>query len=141
MCFCEKTKYLKGTKTREALIQCVDLQADNTVRRATVSKSDGRVLTIVTRELFAAEACYYKSCYRDYTRNVQGGVSNRVKREDEESLEYNNAESQAPIQTDLLQNPRVVRIAELYTLFTSFLKSQGVAKNKRIYENPFQKKT
>ena len=63
--FYEKTKYLRGTKTREALVQCIDLRADNTIRRATVGKNDPRILAIVTRELVAAEACYRKSCYRD----------------------------------------------------------------------------
>ena len=57
--FCGKTKYLKGAKTREALIQCVDLHADSTIRRAAVGKNDPRILAIVTRELVAAEAFYH----------------------------------------------------------------------------------
>lgn len=69
--FCNKTKYLKGTKTREALIQCVDMRADERIRRAALSKSDSKILAIVARELVAAEACYHKSCYCDYTRNVK----------------------------------------------------------------------
>ena len=77
--FCEKTKYLRGTKTREALVQCIDLRADNTIRRAAVGKNDPRILAIVTRELVAAEACYHKSCYRDYTRNIQEAVSSDTK--------------------------------------------------------------
>ena len=92
---CEKAKYLKGTKTREALIQSVDLRADSTIRRAAVGKNDPRILAIVTRELVAAEACYHKSCYRDYTRNVQGAVSSGDKKEEDECPEYTNAESQA----------------------------------------------
>ena len=93
--FCEKAKYLKGTKTREALIQCVDLRADSTIRRAAVGKNDPRILAIVTRELVAAEAWYHKSCYRDYTRNIQGAVSSGDKKEEDECPEYTNAESQA----------------------------------------------
>ena len=66
--FCEKSKYLKGTKTRETLIlQCVDLRANQTIRRAATSKNDPRILAIVSRELVAAEACYHKSCYLSYT--------------------------------------------------------------------------
>ena len=34
-----------------------------------MGKNDPRILAIVTRELVAAETCYHKSCYRDYTRN------------------------------------------------------------------------
>ena len=93
--FCEKAKYLKGTKTREALIQCVDLRVDNTIRRAAVGRNDPRILAIVTRELVAAEACYHKSCYPDYTRNIQGAVSSGDKKEEDECPEYTNAESQA----------------------------------------------
>ena len=36
-----------------------------------MGKNDSRILAIVTRELVAAEACYHKSCYRDYTRNFK----------------------------------------------------------------------
>ena len=60
-----------------------------------MGKNDPRILAIVTRELVAAEACYHKSCYRDYTRNVQGAVSSGDKKEDDECPEYTNAESQA----------------------------------------------
>ena len=37
--FCGKAKYLKGTKTRAALIQCVDLRVDSTIRRAAVGRT------------------------------------------------------------------------------------------------------
>lgn len=79
--FCRKTKYLKETKTREALIQCVDLRADNTIKRAAVGKNNPQILAIVMRELVAAEACYHKSCYCDNTQNVQEAVSD-TKEED-----------------------------------------------------------
>ncbi|CAH3131725.1 unnamed protein product, partial [Porites lobata] len=128
--FCEKAKYLKGTKTREAPIQCVDLCADSTIRRAAVGKNDPRILAIVTRELVAAEACYHKSCYRDYTRNIQGAVSS-------ESQAYENFFTY--IETRLLQNPRIVRMVELYTLFTSFLKSQGVKEIKESTRTHFRR--
>ena len=93
--FCEKAKYLKATKTREALIQSIDLHVDSTIRRAAVGKNDPRILAIVTREFIEAEACYHKSCYRDYTRNVQGAVSSSDKKEEDECPQYTNAESQA----------------------------------------------
>ena len=111
-----------------------------------MSKNDPRILAIVTRELVAAEACYHKSCYRDYTRNIQGAVSNGDKKEEDECPEYTNAESQAYenlftyIETRLLQNPRIVRVVELYTLFTSFLKSQGVTEIKESTRTHFRRK-
>jgi len=106
---------------------------------------DPRILAIVTRELVTAEACYHKSCYRDYTRNIQEAVSSDTKEEDK-CFQYTNAESQAYemlftyIKTDLLQNPRVVRMAELYTLFTSFFKSQGDMEIKESTRTHFRRK-
>ena len=59
-----------------------------------MGKNDPRILFIATREL-VAEACYHKSCYRDYNRNVQGAVSSGDKKEEDECPEYTNAKSQA----------------------------------------------
>ena len=83
-----------------------------------MSKNDPRILAIVVRELVAAEACYHKSCFRDYTRNVPGAVRISDKEEEVDCLEYTNAESQAyemlftDIKADLLQNSKVVKMAE-----------------------------
>lgn len=68
--FCEKTsKYSKGGRTREHLVQCTELRADDKVRKAAVSKMDSRVLAIVSRDLVAAEGHYHRSCYRLYTKD------------------------------------------------------------------------
>lgn len=72
--FVKRLKTFKEQKL-EALIQCVDLHADSIIKRAAVSKNDGSIMTIVSREVIAAEACYHKSCYHDDTKNVQGGVN------------------------------------------------------------------
>ncbi|XP_035662311.1 uncharacterized protein LOC118406391 [Branchiostoma floridae] len=128
--FCEKSKYIRGTNTREALIQCVDLRADNAIRNAALRKNDSKILAIASRELVAAEACYHKTCYRDYTRNVLSNISNVGK---EEEQDYSKAESRAYellfhyIRSDLLQKPRIVRLAELYAQFIAFMDSEGVA--------------
>ncbi len=70
--FCEKqTRYLKGTKNKEPLVQCRDMRADNTIRKIATKKHDSKILAIVSRELVAAEACYHRSCYRSYkTRSL-----------------------------------------------------------------------
>ncbi len=88
-------------------MQCLDLHADKTVRRAAASKNDSRILAIVSRELVAAEACYHKSCYCDYTRNVPEALNIRETKE-EVCDEYTRAETHAyemlfyHIRTDLL---------------------------------------
>ena len=65
--FCErKTKYLKGTKSREKVTQSVDLRADTTIREAATKKGDSKIMAIASRELVAAEAHYHIS-YKRYT--------------------------------------------------------------------------
>ena len=84
------------------------------------------MLAIVSREL--AKVCYHKSCCRNYTRNIPVSED---KKEDSEYTEYSLAELQGYeklvnyIRTDLLQNPRILRLSELHVLFTSFVNSQG----------------
>ena len=126
--FCDKDKYTRNSRTREELIQCVDMRADETIRKFAVGKNDLRMLAVVSRELVAAKACYHKSCYRNYTRNI--AISGE-KKEDSGYTEYSRTELQGYeklfnyIRTDLLQNPRIVKLSELYTMFTSFVNSQG----------------
>lgn len=64
--FCERSKYLKGTQTREGLIKYVDLRSDEAIRRAALEKNDTRMIGVVSRELVAAEAPYHRSCYKNY---------------------------------------------------------------------------
>ena len=67
--FCEKTsKYKKGSNTREPLVKSCELRSDDMVRSIAIEKMDTKILSITSRELVAAEACYHKSCYRSYTR-------------------------------------------------------------------------
>lgn len=68
--FCKKTsKYSKRDRTREPLVQCSDLRADEKIRKAAANKLDSRVLASVSRDLVAAEGHYHRSCYRMYTKN------------------------------------------------------------------------
>ena len=53
---------------REKLIQCIDLRADENIRKTALAKNDSKLLAIVSRDLVAAEACYHGTCYRGYTR-------------------------------------------------------------------------
>ena len=67
--FCDKvSKYAKGKDVRGKLIQCIDLRADENIRKTALAKNDSKLLAIVSRDLVAAEACYHGTCYRGYTR-------------------------------------------------------------------------
>ena len=68
--FCEKDKYTRNSRTREE--QCVDIRADETMRKAAVGKYDNRILAVVSWELVVAGARYHESCYRNCTRNIPG---------------------------------------------------------------------
>ena len=91
--FCEeKSKYLKGTKNREPLVQCRDLIADHSIQKSAMEKKDSRILAIESREVVAAEACYHRTCYKGYTR---AEASPTVSPEGCVPDEYANLESEA----------------------------------------------
>ena len=131
--FCEKrSKYLKGTRNREPLVQCRDLRADHSIRKSAMEKKDSRILAIAARETVAAQACYHRTCYKGYTRaeasptGASGGCG--------ESVEdgYVNFESEAYqmlfdyIRSDVLANEKIVRLIEITELLVSYLTSLGV---------------
>ena len=67
--FCKKkSKYLKKTRNRGPLVQCRDLRADHSIRKSAREKKGSRILAIASREIVAAEACYHRTCYKNYTR-------------------------------------------------------------------------
>jgi len=115
--FCNKeSKYGKGKQTREKLIQCSDLRSDQMTRNVATANHDTKILAIVSRELVAAEACYHKSCYRNYTRPVFEEATYIGSAEDKE---YNLIESKAHqklfnhIRSNVLENPRLVKLTEI----------------------------
>ena len=86
--FCEKDKYTRNSRTTEK--QCVDMHADETIRKAAAGKCDNRILAVISRELVVDEALYHKSCYRNQcTRNIPVTGD---KKEDSEYTEYFQAE-------------------------------------------------
>ena len=129
--FCEKkSKYLKGTRNREPLVQCRDLRADHSIRKSAMEKKDSRILALASREIVAAEACYHRTCYKGYTR----AEASPTVASDGESLEdgYANFESEAYqmlfdyIRSDVLANEKIVRLTEMTELLASYLTSLGV---------------
>lgn len=66
--FCNKDKFVKGSKTREKLTQAVTFNADQTLRECAIQKRDEKILAVTSRDVVAAEAHYHRSCYKEYTR-------------------------------------------------------------------------
>ena len=131
--FCEKkSKYLKGTRNREPLVQCRDLRADHSIRKSVVEKKDSRILAIASREIVAAEACYHRTCYKGYTRaEASPTVASDGCGESLED-EYANLESAAYqmlfdyIRSEVLANEKIVRLTEMTELLASYFTSLGV---------------
>ena len=72
------------------------MRADISIRRMATLKNDSKILTLVSRALIAAEACYHRTCCRSYTRpdassNVNPDESCESQRDDE----YARVESDA----------------------------------------------
>lgn len=101
-----------------------------------IDKQDTRIMALVSRELVAAEACYHKSCYRDYTRPKVPTSTNysSVKTDDPEPTDqqYTQLEQEAygllfkDIRFDILENPRLVKMSELLNTLVSYMQSLGV---------------
>ena len=68
--FSEADKYLEGCRTREKLSNCIQIRADEKIRKVVTERNDTTVMTIISDELVAKEACYHASCYRMYTKSV-----------------------------------------------------------------------
>ena len=106
------SKYIKGTRTREPLTKCVQLQADATIRNIAMQRQDARILVVATRELVAAEAWYHKSCYKldTNTKDLQNPAHKEDTAESDNDARYKLAEDTPydqlfqHIRQDLFQN-------------------------------------
>lgn len=130
--FCEKqTKYLKKTRTREPLVQALDLRADKTVRDIATAKSDTRILAITSRDIVAAEAHYHVSCYKQYTCASKPHALNLIATE--ASDDYQQAEKKALkrlydyIHANIFSTPHIVSLLDLTLKLVSLLDELGVA--------------
>lgn len=124
--FCQrKSKYLKGTNTREQLAKCSTLNSDQSVREAAISKHDDRIMALVSRDIVAAEACYHRSCYRTYTR------PDRIQKEKEDNDGCSCLETKAYdmlfmyIRDEFFTRPDVIYLSSLSEKLKSFMTSVG----------------
>ena len=112
------------------MIQCVDLRADVSIRKAAITTGDSRIIGLASRDLVAAEAWYHGQCYRDYTRTDKVGKCSVLKSEsDSDEISYCNIESRAYdklfefIRSDFLENPRLIKMIDLREKFISYMRS------------------
>ena len=83
---------------------------------------------MASRELVAAEACYHKSCYRNYTRPTGERVSGTCSADDKE---HDDIEFEAHqklfdyIRSNILGNPRLVKFTEITQQLVLFMEELG----------------
>ena len=64
--FCNRRKY--KNKRLEPLTQCVEMRAIETIRKAATAADDFSMLGLLSQDLIAAQAKYYVTCYKLYTK-------------------------------------------------------------------------
>lgn len=128
-----RSKYIKGTNTREKLTQCAELRADNTLRDIATKRQDEHILAVTSRNIVAAEAWYHRSCYRSYT-SVKDAIIDHTKDDanDDPDAKYKIAETEAYLQLfqyirqELFQYPKVVTLTYLAHLLSTYMHSEGI---------------
>ena len=125
--FCYKAnKFLRGRKTRKSLVQWQELTADASIINAAMKKIDGRLLTIISRDLVAAEKHNRRLSYRSYAREEKAACSAIHDEDHNDEAHYARAPSHSYnevflfIRNELFTNPQVIAIADLaFKLVTS----------------------
>ncbi|KAK3751112.1 hypothetical protein QZH41_016239, partial [Actinostola sp. cb2023] len=140
------SKYAKGKDCREKLIQCSDLRADETIRSTALAKNDSKILAKVSRELVAAEGCYHKSCYREYTRPMPEGNTTTTLAPSEDEDSYARLESAAYemlfkyIRSNVLEQPTLVRLNDLTQMMLGFMRELGAKETKESTKTHMRRK-
>lgn len=129
------------------MTQCVDLRADDSIRKASIAKGDSRINALASRDLVAAEAWYHGQCYRDYTRPDKRGKNPDLESgTDSRETNFCNIASQAYdnlfefIRSDLLENPRIIKMADLRENLMSYMRSMGATEILESTKKHFRRK-
>ncbi len=125
---CErKDKYMTGTRTRERLSPCEQLRSDDTLRNVAIEKQDSRLIALLTRELFAAEGWYHRSCYRSYTRKSPPAPMTCADQYDEyDEIQTSAYEKLFSYIRDTFENPQILRLTQLTTKLTTWMMEDGI---------------
>ena len=105
--FCNKAKCVRKTDTKEKLLSCAKLRADDSIRKASLLRGDQRIAGITTDDLIAKEPKYHKTCYRSYTR-----VNYKVAKDYQTNIDE-PFEAVKDILFDLYDSPDVIEYALL----------------------------
>ena len=112
--FCKRDKYQTNSKTREKLSCCIQLRADEKIRKIATQKNDHELLAIASDELIAKEAHYHASCYRLYTKIEP--VRQKLPVLTETETEFSKAWN---LLICLFENPRVEEFRKIQDVYES----------------------
>ena len=124
--FCNADKYLKGSRTREKLSSCMQIRADNSIRKVATDRNDTAVMAIASDELVAKEARYHATCYRSYTKP---SYTTQLQSNSEIDAKYIKVWK---FLSDLFDNPEVVPFKRLQELIST---TSGKKNLRRTIEN------
>ena len=119
---------MKVTKTREKLVQAIQLQADQTLRECAIQKADERILAVTSRDIVAADPPtiifhVIKSTLLKLRLTRKRLMMERI-------YTYQIVEKQANLfeftQTDVIPNKRIVSVTSLTSKLESFMLSGEV---------------
>ena len=131
--FCLSVKYLKGQRTREGLVKCCELRADDKIRKSATQKMDTRILGLLHRDLVAAEGHYHRTCYRTYTMNMTKADEQSENEDDahDPDIVYANAYAKAErelflyIRNELMVKPDIVSMTDMTSRLGNSLHAEG----------------
>ena len=144
--FCDKvSKYAKGQHVQKKLVQCMDLRADESIRRIATARNDVKMVAVVSRDLVAAEGCYHRSCYKAYTWQKESSTyTSSVTSKNEES--YARVECAAyqmlfdHVRTRILETPKLVTLTDLTRMMLGFMQDLGVGEAKESTKTHLRRK-
>jgi len=123
--FCNGQKYLAKQNSREKLLSCCQLRADEKVRKAAMEKNDSNVLAITSDDIIAKEASYHASCYKTYTRICYKSKSNQ-RNDDDSAVEDPASDRVRQFLDDLVNSPDVIKFTDVVAVYEDELQKNGV---------------
>ena len=126
--FCGKDRRMKGTSTRERLVQVSQLKVDDKLRECAIAKQDDKMIGLTSRDIVAAEAHYHRSCYREYTRPVKLSETNQQ----ESPSPYAEVQTRAfnellnYIRDDVIPNKNIIPLAKLSSRMEDVIRNGGL---------------
>ena len=124
--FCQGTKRIKGTETKEKLNLCVELRANNLIKEASRLQNDPRIAALCTDDLIAKEAAYHRSCYRDFTRIVTLKKPDAIAEGNEEELDISFDAVDDFIKA-LIENPDITEYKFVTDIFEEELRKSNMS--------------